>query len=46
MILEVAVTGRCQYIVTYNLRDFAGSERFAVRAITPLQFLRVIGERI
>lgn len=46
MVLEVAVTGRCEYIVTYNLRDFAGSEKLGVRAITPMQFLRMIGERI
>ena len=44
MVLEVAVGGRCQTIVTHNLRDFAGCERFGVRALTPREFLRLLGE--
>ncbi len=35
---------KCQYIVTHNERDFAGSERFGVRAMTPGAFLRHIGD--
>lgn len=38
-VLEVAVAGRCDTVVTYNLRDFAGSERFGIRAQTPASFL-------
>jgi putative PIN family toxin of toxin-antitoxin system len=43
-VLEVAVAGGCRYIVTHNLRDFAGVEDFGVSAITPKEFLRLIGE--
>jgi len=44
MVLEVAVAGRCESIVTFNERDFRGTERFGIRVITPLAFLREIGE--
>jgi putative PIN family toxin of toxin-antitoxin system len=39
MVLELAVAGRCDAIVTYNLRDFEGIERFGIRAMTPQQVL-------
>lgn len=39
LVLEVAVAGGCQAIVTYNVRDFAGSDRFSIRVVTPAQFL-------
>ena len=42
-ILELAVESECDYIVTHNLRDFSGSEKFKVKAITPQVFLRAIG---
>ncbi len=44
MVLELAVEGDVDYIVTYNLRDFVGVEQFEVNAITPQEFLREIGE--
>lgn len=44
MVLEVAVAGRCESIVTFNKRDFRGAERFGIRVITPQTFLREIGE--
>ena len=44
MVLELAVEGDVDYIVTYNLRDFIGVEQFGVKAITPREFLREIGE--
>ena len=40
LVLEVAAHGRCDRIVTFNTRDFAGSERFGVTAETPGAFLR------
>ena len=43
MVLELAVKAGCRFIVTYNLRDFAGCERFRVRALRPVEFLRHIG---
>jgi len=43
MLLELAVEAGCQRIVTYNQRDFRGSEQFGVRAVTPQEFLREVG---
>jgi predicted nucleic acid-binding protein len=43
MVLGLAVKAGCQFIVTYNLRDFAGCERFQVRALPPVEFLKYIG---
>jgi putative PIN family toxin of toxin-antitoxin system len=36
MVLETAVNGRAQAIVTFNIRDFAqGAQRFGIEALTP-----------
>ena len=43
MVLEVAVEGHCEYIVTHNIRDFVGAERFGVQAILPGAFLKQVG---
>jgi predicted nucleic acid-binding protein len=43
MVLELAVTARCDRIITYNRRDFVGVEKFGIRAIPPADFLREIG---
>lgn len=43
-ILELAVESECDYIVTHNIKDFIGSEKFQVEVITPQNFLRIIGE--
>jgi hypothetical protein len=45
MLLELAVTGRCDFIVTYNSRDFVSVERFALRVIEPGAFLQHSGVR-
>ena len=44
LVLELAVSANCEYIVTYNVSDFNGSEKFGIRAITPKEFLQVISE--
>ncbi len=44
MVLELAVSASCPYIVTFNERDFRSIERFGVRAISPIEFLRIIGD--
>jgi putative PIN family toxin of toxin-antitoxin system len=44
LVLEAAVAGSCEAIITYNRRDFAGAENFGIRILTPGQFLRRIGE--
>lgn len=43
-ILELAVAAKAQYIVTHNLRDFAGVEAFGLEAITPAQMLAKLRE--
>jgi putative PIN family toxin of toxin-antitoxin system len=42
-VLELAVAARCNYIVTYNVKDFGGVEQFGIRAISPKTFLQMIG---
>ncbi len=44
MVLEAAVSGQCRYVVTFNIKDFAGADRFAVEPIRPKDFLVRIGE--
>ena len=44
MVLELAVAAECEYIVTYNARDFQGAERFGISIVSSLDFLKVIGE--
>lgn len=43
MVLELAANAGCPYIVTFNIRDFRGCERFGVTAITPPNFLALLG---
>ena len=38
-VLEVAVAGRCDTIVTYNRRDFRGVGQFGLRIVSPSEFL-------
>ena len=44
LVLELAVSANCEYILTHNVSDFRGSEKFGIRAITPKEFLQVIRE--
>jgi putative PIN family toxin of toxin-antitoxin system len=44
MVLEAAVSGQCEYIVTFNLRDFKNVEKFGIVAITPGDFLKEKGK--
>lgn len=44
MVLELAVAASCDFIVTYNKRDFQGAERFGLRVVTSKEFLQEIGE--
>ncbi len=44
MVLEVAAEAQCQYIVTFNTRDFAGVEKFGLQTLTPGQFLALLQE--
>ena len=44
MVLELAVGAECNFIVTYNKRDFRGVERFGIAVVTPKEFLQKVGE--
>jgi putative PIN family toxin of toxin-antitoxin system len=44
MLLELAVASGTKTIVTFNKRDFRGISKFGVKAITPKEFLKNIGE--
>jgi len=46
MILELAVAGSCNYIVTYNIRDFRGADQFGIKILTPGQLLKLLGEEL
>jgi predicted nucleic acid-binding protein len=46
MVLEAAVNGRAEGIVTFNLRDFgASAEQFGIRAMSPADAVRRMGKR-
>jgi len=44
MVLELAVASRCDAIVTFNQRDFVGSESFGIEVLTPAALLRRLGD--
>ena len=44
MVLELAVTANCNYIITYNGADFKGIDDFGIKVMTPKEFLEMIGE--
>ena len=43
-VLELAVESECNYIVTHNIKDFKDINKFNLKAITPQELLRNIGE--
>src|SRR5436309_1421421 len=45
MVLELAFAADCRYIITHNVKDFHGSEQLGVVAISPREFLNVIGKK-
>ena len=45
-LLELAVAAGCDAIVTHNVRDFAGANRFGVTIVTPSDFLAALEESI
>jgi predicted nucleic acid-binding protein len=43
MVLEAAINGRADALVTYNIRDFAvAGERFAVLVLHPPELLKMV----
>ena len=43
-VLELAVAAECRFIVTHNIKDFHGAQRFGVSIVTPGEFLRLLQE--
>jgi putative PIN family toxin of toxin-antitoxin system len=43
LVLEAAVAGSCDGIISYNKRDFGGVDRFGLWVETPGEFLKRIG---
>ena len=43
MVLELAVASSSNYIVTHNIRDFVGTDKFGIQVLAPQQFLKKIG---
>lgn len=44
MVLELAVSGQCETIITYNKKDFEGVDQFGLQVMTPKEFLEALGE--
>jgi putative PIN family toxin of toxin-antitoxin system len=45
-VLEVALTAKCKYIITYNKKDFLLAKELGIEAITPYEFMEILGERV
>lgn len=43
LVLELAVAADCDFIVTFNVRDFGGSDQFGIQVVPPKVFLQQIG---
>jgi putative PIN family toxin of toxin-antitoxin system len=46
MVVELAIAAHAGFIVTHNVRDFVGAERFGVGILTPAEFLRKLETKI
>ena len=42
MILELAVASESKYIVSHNVRDFRGSEKFGIEVLKPQEILKIL----
>jgi len=42
-VLELAIESGSHYIITHNLVDFDGCERFGIHVVAPGPFLKIIG---
>lgn len=45
MVLDLALNGRAEFIVTQNLKHFLMAERFGIRVLPPAEFLNLVRER-
>ena len=42
LVLELAVESNADYLVTHNIRDFAGSNKFEFRVVSPCELLGIL----
>lgn len=42
-VLELAVAANCEHIISFNKKDFRGTEKFGIEVVTPAEFLKYIG---
>jgi putative PIN family toxin of toxin-antitoxin system len=42
LVLEIAIASQSEYIITYNVNDFVGTEEFGINVLTPKEFLQEI----
>ena len=40
-IVEVALTAKCKYIITYNKKDFVEVEQLGIKAMTPYEYMEI-----
>ena len=43
LVLEVAVESKSEYIITFNKKDFIGSDKFGIKIVTPQEFIEERG---
>ncbi len=43
MVLETAVAARADFLVTHNIKDFTGADRFGIQVVTPGWFIHHFG---
>lgn len=46
MVLELAVESECDYIISFNKKDFEGIKKFNLKVLTLKEFLIIIGEKL
>lgn len=44
-VLELALASQSTYIVTFNKRDFRGTEQYGIHIVNPGEFIRLLEER-
>ena len=45
-ILELALSAKVKYIITFNVRDFSNTDMLGIYPITPQQFLQILEEEV
>ena len=45
MVLELAIAAGCRHIISHNVKDFQGSERLGVAALSPREFLNLLRKK-